>query len=201
MHKHIRLLETIKIVNGKALHLSFHQKRMDEARLQLWQQKPTLLLKNIIIPQTIGEGVIKWRVVYGVSDYKSEFLPYSPKNIKSLKLIEANDLIYPFKYENRELLNCLHKESGNCDDVLIIKNGEITDTTFANIVFFDGSKWFTPKNPLLYGTQRARLIEEKRIAEKLITIDNLHLFSSFKIINAMIDFEESPIIDMKWLVP
>jgi len=66
----------------------------------------------------------------------------------------------------------------------------IRDTTIANIAVFDGLKWFTPKNPLLCGTQRAKLLENKIITEKDIKIKDFKNIVSFAIINALIGFRE-----------
>jgi len=73
---------------------------------------------------------------------------------------------------------------------LIVKNGEVTDASFANIVFYDGKKWVTPKNPLLQGTQRAWLLDSGMITEAIITPGDLPGFIEARIINSMIRFED-----------
>lgn len=80
-------------------------------------------------------------------------------------------------------------QKSECDDILIIKNGVVSDTSFANIIFFDGQRWVTPKIPLLEGTCRARLIANNTIISQEITLNDLKLFSKFMIINAMLDFD------------
>jgi 4-amino-4-deoxychorismate lyase len=84
----------------------------------------------------------------------------------------------------------LHKQKGNADDVLIIKNNEVTDTSFANVIFFDGNRWVTPKHPLLPGTQRAFLLENGIISEAVIKFSDIPAFQKIRIINAMIRFED-----------
>jgi 4-amino-4-deoxychorismate lyase len=83
------------------------------------------------------------------------------------------------------------------DDILIIKNGNVTDTSFSNIVFFDGTKWLTPAQPLLRGTKREKLIRENIIFEETITKNEIQRFQNAVLINAMIDIEESPIIEIQ----
>jgi 4-amino-4-deoxychorismate lyase len=96
---------------------------------------------------------------------------------------------YRFKYTNRERLNLLFEQRGNCDDILIVKNGFITDSFIANVVFFDGRKWWTPDTPLLPGTQRARLIHEKKISVCPVTPDDLPKYEKAGLINAMQDLD------------
>jgi 4-amino-4-deoxychorismate lyase len=83
------------------------------------------------------------------------------------------------------------------DDILIIKNGFITDTSFSNIAFFDGTQWFTPFTYLLNGTQRQHLLRQGAIVETEITPSDLKQFRYAKLINAMLDLETSPLIDIQ----
>ena len=76
------------------------------------------------------------------------------------------------------------------EKIVIVKQGFITDTSYANIVFFDGHKWFTPVSPLLKGTKRTFLLDKKIIEETEIRIDDLEKFKKARLINAMIDFED-----------
>jgi 4-amino-4-deoxychorismate lyase len=78
--------------------------------------------------------------------------------IESLKLVEDNTISYRHKYSDRSHLLELMNMRGDCDDILIVKDGYITDTSFSNIVFFDGDKWVTPARPLLRGTMRESLL-------------------------------------------
>jgi 4-amino-4-deoxychorismate lyase len=82
---------------------------------------------------------------------------------------------------------------GNYDDILIVKNAYITDSSYANILFYDGGKWFTPHMPLLAGTCRARLLKESKICEMKIKIDDIKKFESFCLINALNEGMESPL--------
>ncbi len=109
-------------------------------------------------------------------------------------MVESFKLFYSDKWENRKKINELFAQKGNCDDVLIIKNGWVTDSSYANILFFDREQWWTPSTPLLAGTQRAKLLEEKRIFERPIRPSDLKKYQSFKLVNAMIPFDLAKII-------
>ncbi|MDQ1268165.1 MAG: 4-amino-4-deoxychorismate lyase, partial [Campylobacterota bacterium] len=83
----------------------------------------------------------------------------------------------------------LYAQRGECDDVLIVKNSLISDTTIANIAFFDSRRWVTPRAPLLKGTTRERLLRDGKIFEADIAINDLEKFSHVALMNAMIDFD------------
>ena len=70
------------------------------------------------------------------------------------------------------------------DEVVIVKNGFISDTTISNLAFFDGSEWHTPNTPLLKGTKRAELLDSGFLKEKTIKLFQL----VEKLINRMLIF-------------
>ncbi|MCA1758939.1 MAG: aminotransferase class IV, partial [Bacteroidales bacterium] len=167
----------------------------------LFRFKDEISLEKIIeIPEEFRNGLFRCRVVYSKNIEKIEFHAHQYRTIKSLKLIESSDLDYRFKCTNRERLNSLFEQRGNCDDILIVKNGFITDSYISNVVFFDGQKWWTPDTPLLPGTQRARLIHEKKIFVCPITPADLSKYEKAGLINAMQDFENMPQISISSIV-
>ena len=89
---------------------------------------------------------------------------------------------------DRKEIDKLFEKRGKADDILIVKNGFITDTSIANIAFFDGKKWFTPKTCLLRGTTRERLLKEKKIFEKDIRVEDIKRYKKIALLNAMIGF-------------
>jgi 4-amino-4-deoxychorismate lyase len=72
--------------------------------------------------------------------------------------------------------------------------GFIKDASYANLAFYDGEFWYTPACPLLEGTQRKYLLETKKIYPKEINISDLHKYQQVKFINAMMSWDESPIL-------
>ncbi len=77
-----------------------------------------------------------------------------------------------------------------CDDILLVKEGLITDTTIANIAFYDGNSWYTPQHPLLKGTKRAQLLDQGLLLEKDLKPEDLSSFIAIRLFNAMIDWGE-----------
>ena len=73
--------------------------------------------------------------------------------------------------------------------MIFVKNGIVTDTSIANIAIYYENSWITSKKCLLKGTTRARLIEEKKLIEKDISLEMLKNASQIALMNAMIDFD------------
>ena len=85
-------------------------------------------------------GLYKLRVVYGRVVVSVSLAPYKEPVSLSLKIVERNDIDYSFKYEDRSVFADLLQYKGDCDDILIVKDGLVTDTSYGNIVYeMDGS--------------------------------------------------------------
>ncbi len=188
------LLETIRLEDGKLSNPEYHFRRMQRSVKECFGQSllfnPEEALQKIPASFNEKKGLFKVRLLYGNTGYRLEIIPYKLPDIKTLKLVIDNGIEYGCKYSDRTALNRLRQLKGAADDVLIVKNGEVTDASFANIVFYDGKKWVTPKNPLLQGTQRAWLLDSGMITETIITPGDLPGFTEARIINAMIRFED-----------
>jgi 4-amino-4-deoxychorismate lyase len=214
------LLETIRVENGRILNLDYHNRRFNASRNALFggtgpgtgpgynvdeegpePAPPEDLSRFIRIPGDLGPGTYRCRVLYRHEIEKVEFLPFLPRSVRSLKLVVADDIDYSFKYADRKVLESLFAKRDVCDEILIVKNGYLTDTSVSNIVFrqADGS-WVTPDTPLLNGTMRMYLLETGRIAETAIKPEDLPGFTGAKMINCMMDLESGPRIEMDHIV-
>jgi 4-amino-4-deoxychorismate lyase len=194
----MNLLETIKCNNGNLENLNFHQDRFSFAREMNFSMINKInLTKTIQIPEFAKNGLYKCRIVYNKNIAKIEFIPHQIREIKTLKLVTDNDISYKYKTEDRKNLKRLYIKRENCDDILIVKNGCLTDSYTANIILFNGSEWHTPDTPLLCGTQREKLIKEKKISICRITVSDLVKYQKIGLINAMQNMEDMPIIPIQ----
>ena len=109
-------------------------------------------------------------------------------------IVKDNDIDYSFKSTDRTCLNRLATQKGDCDEIIIIKNGLVTDTSFTNIAIYKHGMWLTPKHPLLLGTKRAALLEKGIIQEADITVDDLMKAEKVSLFNAMIDFGQKEVM-------
>ena len=191
------LLETIKIEDGKLSNLSYHQARCDESRKVLFDSKDILELSSLI--QAPSKGLYRCRILYAEKIHSIEYIPYSPKEIHRLKIV-SSDLKYDHKYANRDTLNKLRQSQPDTDDILIEKEGYLTDTTIANIAFYDGEQWLTPEKPLLKGTMRAKLLDEGFLHTRNIKKEEITDYTHVALMNAMIGFKVlNPTWDREYL--
>lgn len=144
-----------------------------------------------VIKDEVQQGLFKCRLVYGKDGVEEiEFTPYSPRQITTVELIMADDIEYDYKYTDRSYLNKLLKQS-QCDDIIIIKNGMVTDASATNLVFESSEELFTPDSCLPPGTKRQFLLDKGIIRQKHITADDLQSYDCIRFINAMVDLEDN----------
>ena len=184
-----QFLETIQLRDGEFKLLELHQKRMD---LALSENNPKFksipLLEYLHQSNYPIKGLYKCRLLYSSNIEKLEFVPYEQPIIKTLKVIETNLPSWQYKLSDRSTIQKLVAQKGECDDVLIVINGFLTDTSYCNIALLKDDQWFTPRLPLLYGVQRAHLLQEKSIIEKDILVFDLAQYSKICLFNAMNEF-------------
>jgi 4-amino-4-deoxychorismate lyase len=178
----MHFLETIQSLDGELKHLEYHQRRVDTTL----QQRIHTLSSLLYPPKT---GLYRCRIVYDRDHVKVNYHPYTLTLPQSFKLVHANTLDYHLKYADRNQLNALKTKHHDYDEILIVKNALISDTSIANVAFLDNGQWMTPKVPLLEGTTRARLIESGLLHVSDISVSDLHKYQGFALMNAMIGFQ------------
>lgn len=174
--------ETIKCDDYEVFNLSYHEKRISNSIGMNFN------LCEYIYPPS--NKLLRCKLIYDENSILSvEYFPYKKREIKSFKLVYEDEIEYSKKYLDRKNLDELYLKKDNADEIIIIKNGFVTDTTIANIAIFDGDNWLTPRKPLLFGTTRARLIENGELIEKDIDVNMLKNSKKIALMNAMIDFD------------
>lgn len=186
-----QFVETIRIEGGKALNLPLHEARMNATRVHFAPHVAPIGLQKWLDDAPLSDERIKARVVYDVNGVcETTFQTYKRREIQWLRMVEDNDISYTFKSTDRHELDHLLALRDGCDEVLIVKNGLITDTSFTNVAFFDGHKWLTPAQPLLNGTMRQWLLQRGELTEAQITPASLASFQRIMLFNAMIGAHE-----------
>lgn len=190
-----RFIETIRIENKQLQHVEAHIRRMAETQRHFFGLNQRLDLTSLIsMPASMDLSVHKCRILYDAQIREVSITPYVPKLLKKLKLISSDEVEYAFKFEDRSKFDELLAGKGVADEILLVKNGCITDTSYSNVTFYDGKNWYTPDTFLLNGTCRQRLLLQGKIHEMHITTENLHCFVGVKPINAMLNFEQTPML-------
>ena len=191
-------IETIRVEDGRVYNLDYHTERLNRTRDAFWKDCVPFDLREFVSldslnslrsPQSLA-GIYKCRVLYGREIKEITYAPYQMREVSSLRLIAADAVDYTYKSANRDELNALYARRGMADDVLIVKDGYLTDTSIANVALYDEKMkmWCTPSRPLLRGTKRAELIDKKIIVEREIPQAHLGEYSKIMLFNAMIDW-------------
>ncbi|KSA12499.1 aminotransferase class IV [Maribacter dokdonensis] len=192
------LFESVCIENSEIKNEQYHEARFRASYMQQYKTHPTYSLFDGIHLTNL-DNTLKYKLRIGYKQHGTRFSISEYKNSipTSLQLVNDDTISYAVKRNNRKKLNNLFKLRDQCDDVLIVKNGFITDASYANILLIDGEHIVTPSTPLLEGTCRARLLDENKITEKRITRADLQHFKSFQLINALNDFDDTRWIPIK----
>lgn len=174
--------ETIKCEDFEIFNLAYHNKRVAKT-IGL-----NINLQEYIYPPS--EELLRCKIIYNNYEVLNvEYFPYKKREINSFKLVFDDNIDYSKKYLDREFLDKLFTQKDDSDEIIIIKNKIVTDTSIANIAIFYNGVWITSKNCLLKGTTRNRLLEDKFLVEKDITLNMLKKASKIALMNAMIDFD------------
>jgi len=198
MSEEQQFIETVKVVDGAFIHPEYNLQRMKQTIKEFFHSSVrNTLFQEMIIPREMKQGVVKCRILYSSSIENVEFQQYVCRKVSFLKLVDGEDIDYSRKYADRSPLMRLLQEKGSCDDVLIVQNGHITDTSYSNVVLSDGSDYYTPNTFLLNGTCRQRLIAEGKVIPIDISVSDLSSFENLYLINAMLDLEDEMIIPVR----
>ena len=178
----IKYFETIKCDDYEIFNLDYHNKRIANT-IGL-----NIKLQEYVYPAS--SDLLRCKVIYNNDEILDvEYFTYEKREIKSFKLIMDDKISYSKKYLNRDALDKLFEKRDACDEVIIIKNNIVTDTSIANIAIYYENTWITSKNCLLKGTTRDRLINDKILIEKDITVEMLKEATKIALMNAMIDYD------------
>ena len=192
MNQHF--VETVRVEDGVPCALRYHQQRMERTLQHFFpSQAGTHVprLASILEPSVSSEAVVKARVVYGSQGIESvEYAPYQMRDIHSLRVVHDDTIDYAYKSTDRTALNLLAAQRGDCDEVVSVRGGLVTDTSFTNIAILGDGQWLTPRTPLLCGTRRAALLEAGVLSEADITVEMLRGARCVRLFNAMIGFGE-----------
>ena len=142
-----QFLETICIIDGNPQHLEWHQRRVDATLHQFYpsHQHSWQLRECIRVHEQFSAGVTRCRMIYDAHQVSIHYHPYHPRQIETLAIVEIPPSFeYMYKYAERTILEELFSKRGNADDILMVDEGWIKDTSIANIAFRKNERWYTP---------------------------------------------------------
>ncbi len=174
----------------KAQNLKYHQERVDKTFKVFFPDFEPLNLNEIQADFPPNKEKTKCKLFYNGTFFNFECSKYEEKIYDKFKVVDAGEVDYSFKYSKRDFFEEVQKQYPDYG-IIFVRNGKVTDTTYSNLVFQANDKWLTPDTVLLKGTQRERLIDEYKISESDVAVKELREFKKFKLINSMLDIENS----------
>jgi len=195
-----QFIESIQIFNKKTKNLHYHQRRLRRTFEKFYPQTDPFDLETALkIPQDLTQELYKCRFLYNSRNFEIEFHLYQKKIFEKILLLEVGDYEYDYKFLDRSFLKeklNFAREKG-FEEVIFLKNGLLTDSSYCNIALEKNGFWFTPKKPLFWGTMRESLLDKNIIQKKAIHSKDLQKFSKIRFFNAMMDWENSIEVSIK----
>jgi 4-amino-4-deoxychorismate lyase len=183
-------IENIKADNGLYRNLAGHAVRMDRTMRRFFRQPFVQSTLVKLLPSPPKQGVYKLTLLYSDSVISAEFSPFEKPVIKTLAMVDAGPFDYIFKSWNRDQLKAIRDFSG-ADEALIVRNGFVTNTTEANIVFRDpAGALFTPLHYIHSGTKREYYIRNKTVTAYPIKQTQMDCYETVILVNSMLDIED-----------
>lgn len=195
------LFETLCIERGKVKNIALHQQRYERSLALFYTHVAApnavrffdlqeLIEKTPEFSTALSMPLVRCRIAYNLNNVEIRFFPYQRKIYQRFQPLICDNINYDLKYNERGQLNALFEQRKDCDEIIIIKQGKVTDCSIGNLVFRHQGRWFTPDSPLLCGTQRQKLLAEGRIHERTIWAQDLAQFDAIRLINAMNDLTD-----------
>ncbi len=176
------LFETLIIENGNIRNLKHHNERLNRSRSELFGAKKSIDLSEAV---DLGRENMRCKVIYDTKIRRIEYYPLKKRTFRCFKIIES-DIEYSYKYLDRSKIDKLYEMRGECDDIIIVRDGKVLDTSIANIAYWDDKRWITPVDPLLAGTMRASLLDEGKIIEGDVTVEDILEAEKMAVMNAIV---------------
>lgn len=184
-----QLLETFCLLDGELLNLPYHSARVGRS---LGREYPITPFTDVVSREVsrLGATKGKWRasITYTWQGIESiKLTPYRLPQITSFRLIDIEDNFYSKKWADRSRLDEYKNLLPQGVEPIFVLKGQITDTSFTNILVERDGKLYTPSTPLLLGTKRDKLLSDGTIHSIPLSSAELHTYERIHLINAMLD--------------
>lgn len=184
-----QLLETFCLLDGELLNLPYHSARVGRS---LGREYPITPFTDVVSREVsrLGATKGKWRasITYTWQGIESiKLTPYRLPQITSFRLIDIEDNFYSKKWADRSRLDEYKNLLPQGVEPIFVLKGQITDTSFTNILVERDGKLYTPSTPLLLGTKRDKLLSDGTIHSIPLSSAELHTYERIHPINAMLD--------------
>ena len=185
-------LETIRIQDGHAHHVADHIDRMRRTALHFSFSTPALPADlDALVPHDLRTGIVRCRIVYGHTLREITFTPYRRRRLERLIAVDAGAMDYAFKYADRSPLARPQIPLTEADELLFVRGGCVTDTSYTNLILRRGDELVTPDTFLLDGTCRRRLLRTAQVRTAQVRLSDLPAYDELLLVNAMMPLDEA----------
>lgn len=165
-----RFIETIRYADGRLHLLDLHTDRMRATRREVYGiEGPGLDASMFHIPPHLAGITVKCRVIYGRDIDDIQYEAYTPRPLSRLRMVSDNTVDYHLKYLDRTPLAYPDIPLRPDEGLVIVKDGLVTDSTYANLLLLAPDRAYTPSTPLLPGVMRRHLLDTGRAVPIHIT--------------------------------
>jgi para-aminobenzoate synthetase/4-amino-4-deoxychorismate lyase len=203
-----RLIETILYEReGGLLLLTEHLKRLEKSALYFgFSFDGSEIVKKIDqAVKEIDRPRVKIRVLLGpdgeIEVRGTELSPPGPGTTRKVKIyrkpIDREDIFRYHKTSVRDLFDNARKDHPEVDDLIFMNGeGEVTETSIANIVVEKDGRYVTPpvSSGLVPGTFREKLLRDGVIEEKVLMPEDLAGADKVYLINSVRKWEPAEIV-------
>jgi len=194
-------LESIGVYEGQAPLLPYHQERVDRTFAAFYPGQKPLDLLELWQQTNFSPEKVKWRIAYNAHEHNAEILSFPNRNIERLQVVQDDTIEYAYKFTERESLDALYaNKSDVADEILIIRNGLLTDAYYYNIVVKTESGLLTPRTPLLAGVMRAYCLEKEQVQLADIRMNDLKNSEGIYLINSLHPLERAAFIGREQII-
>lgn len=198
----LELIETIRVQDGSISLLPLHLERMQTSletlglvdcpmmRLITSSRLSQELVNYVQSHSTIFPSpTLKLRITYTHRGVQTCTLTaYNIRPVERLRLWHVSEnFCYSLKRSDRANLDQAVQQAGG--EVILVRGGEITDTSYSNIVVRLGGELLTPERPLLRGVMREHLLRSGQIRTARLTPEDLKQATEIHLINAMMPLD------------
>ncbi len=181
-------IESISIESdGTCPLLSYHQARIDRTIGESHSVNLSSIVELQVNKLIVGHQQ-KLRILYnksGVQEVKTQ--PYVIRLIRNLTTVNIT-FDYDHKSTDRDAINAAFALRRQSDDILMVRDGLVTDTSYGNVACYQDGVWYTPESPLLGGCRRQSLIDKGLLTPKKIRIEALNSYPYLMVFNGLIPY-------------
>lgn len=158
------LFETLCIKNGKIQNINLHQVRYERS-LREYYGKSAVKIFNLFsliqLPTPLQNQLVRCRIDYNAETTQIQYFEYQRKIYRTFQPVICDDIEYSLKYLDRSLINTLFAQRGACDEIMIIKNGKVTDCSIGNLIFSPRKKMVHARHAIAFRHTTRKIITRR----------------------------------------